>query len=604
MMSASSQRWTMGQILCWLMGLVAFVALSVFLALTLMRHFPNAEALWSASSQLFILLGVMLAGGVGFAVLAMAVAYLSLNHKLDLAHSHLAQARLLLDDHKNQARETTQIQQQVYELVSHYESLSEHPHVSEVHYLHKLIKQILSSEFADFEARLIARAVQHDWQAKQGLQQAQSQPTEALWQKNQYQWQQAAFLWQSISLASPEFLQLGQQRRFLAAQFHQAHALQSLAQLNGMTRQPEYYRQLHALYLPLLLSEKSHDDQINQMINEAAYQSGVQTYQEGEYWWQLGSQNFAQVRKKWADAQLAFKKALEMHPNDSESAAQWGHLLEREARLVAQSDANKLSEARKLWLAAREKYRMVLDMDKQRADAAFNWGNTFSDEATALIQTDGARLGEARVLWQSARERYEQTIEINRQFDAAHHQTGMTFNKEADAVLHIQQSTDEARYLWKSAGEHFQAALDINPARFETANSWGLVLAKEADLLVQLSSEHVPEAKRLWQLAQQRFHRALEIEPTLQAASANWRTILSHELNVLSPEEASNLLNETHEKVLALQQISPAHQQSNVIADLASFVKQALNKHAPSPSDNGAHLQPPEFRPITRNETL
>lgn len=617
-MSASSTKWTFWRVLIGIMALVVFLGMTVFLSMTLTQYFKTPEQLWNASTPVFILIGVLLAVGVAFALLAMAISYLSLNDKLQQAHSYLAQARLHLDEYKQHSREEHHIQQKVYELVRHYDTLPLHAHTSEIHYLNTLIKHITTSEFADFEARLIARAVQKDWQAKQSFQAAQSQETELAWQHTIHQLQEAAFLWQSIKLASPEFLQLGQQKRFLATQFHQAQAWQALAQLNGLYKQPEYYRQLHALYQPLLLSEPSHDEALNQMLNDAAYQSGIQTYQEGEWLWQQSPHNLAQVRRKWADAQQAFAKALSIYPKDSESAAQWGHLLEREARLVAQSDAKKLPEARQLWLAAREKYRMVLDIDSQRADAAFNWGNTLSDEATALIQTSPEQLDKARFLWQSAREKYEHALEIQPQFDHASHQIGMTFNKEADAVLHLQQNTDEARYLWKSAGAAFQLALDRNPARFETVNSWGLVLAKEADLLAQLNDIHLPEAVRLWQLAQQRFHRALELEPSLQAASANWRTILSHELNVLDDDEQHTLLQNTYDKVLSLQHISPEHQQSTVIQDLANYIQKLLSQYVDD-DDNDVEdddddevddeeqndiLQPPAFRPFTRNENI
>ncbi len=139
--------------------------------------------------------------------------------------------------------------------------------------------------------------------------------------------------------------------------------------------------------------------------------------------------------------------------------------------------------------------------------------------------------------------------------------------------------------------------MDINKLRFETANLWGLVLAKEADLLVKLGDDHVDEALHLWQLAQQRFHRALEIEPNLQAAASNWRTVLSHESNLLDVDAQRDLWQAAHDKIESLQQVSPEHTQSEAISHLAMFVQQEQEK---LPSN--AALEPPAFRPITRND--
>lgn len=597
-MRSAATKWTIGNVLGLLLGMMVFLGISVFMAMLLLQYFKHPTHLWAMATNVFMLFGVLLGVGVAFALLAGVISYLSLNDKLQQAQSYLAQARLHLDEYKQLSRGEERIQQQVYELMRAYDNLAEPAPISEVNHINHLIKQVLSSEFADFEARLFARAVQDDWQAKQLFISAQSQNEENAWQQALQKWRETTFLWQTVLAAAPANLYVGLQKRFLTAQFHQILSLQKWAVFHGTSQQPEYYRQLNALYQPLLLAEKGKDAGLNQLLNQAAYQAGVQFYQEGESLWQQGSQNLAQVRKKWLYAQQAFQQALHTNANDADSATQWGHLLEREARLVAQSDANKLPEARQLWLAAREKYRMALDIDENRAEAAFNWGNTLSDEATALVQTDIHQLSEARFLWQTAREKFKQAIDAQPQFDVAAHNTGMTFNKEGDAVLHIHQNEEEVRALWKQAGEAFQAALDINPERYETANSWGLVLAKEADLLVQLDVINVPEAKRLWQLAQQRFHRALEIEPNLQAAAANWRTILSHENSVLEADGQLALLQATREKIASLQHISEAHAQSLVIGDLAAYVEQVLR---PLLAEQNV-LQPPEFRPITRSE--
>ncbi len=596
-MSQSSSKWTFWNAILFLCGVIVLIGMSTFLAITLLQHFRDPTQLWLAATNLFTLFGVLLATGVAFALLTVAISYVSLNGKLQQAQAYLAQARLHLDEYTQLSRQERMIEENVYQLAKAYDAFSAHPHVSEVEYVQSLIKQILSSEFADFEARLMARAVQQDWQAKQLFNIAKSQSNEQLWQQTISQLQQAALLWQTVLTAAPEFLQINQQKHFFAAKLNQSIALQNLAMIDGTSQQAEYYQELQSLYQPLLAAEKSKDNELNQMFNFAAYQSGVQTYQEGEWLWQQNSKNLADVRKKWYQAQQYFQKALEMQPNDAESAYQWGVLLEREARLVAQTDASQLAEAKRLWLAAREKYRIALDIDGNRADAAFNWGNSLSDEATALVQTDATQLSEARILWQSAREKFTQALDINAHFDAAAHHSGMTLMKEADAGLRINQNINDARSLWKQAGESFQMALDINKLRFETANLWGLVLAKEADLLVKLGDDHVDEALHLWQLAQQRFHRALEIEPNLQAAASNWRTVLSHESNLLDVDAQRDLWQAAHDKIESLQQVSPEHTQSEAISHLAMFVQQEQEK---LPSN--AALEPPAFRPITRND--
>lgn len=598
MMSQSSTKWSFWNAILFLCGVIVLIGVSTFLAILLLQHFRDPTQLWAAISTVFTLFGALLALAAAVALVSLAVSYLSLNGKLQQAQVYLAQARLHLDEYNQLSHQKNEIERKVHDLLRLYDGLPEQPHVSEVNHIKSLIKQVLTSEAADFEARLLARAVQQDWQAKQAFNAASTQENETAWQQAAQQWQQAGVLWQMVLAAVPEFLQLGQQKHFLATQLNQALALKNAAAFNGTDRQPEFYRRLHDLYLPLLLTEKSKDGELNQMIHYAAHQSGIQAYQEGEVLWQQGSQNLAEVRQKWFYAQQYFQKALEMNENNVESAYQWGNLLEREARLVAQSDSQKLPEARQLWLAAREKYRMALDVDEQRTEAAFNWGNTLTDEATALVQTSTEHLAEARILWQSAREKFAQALDITPEFDAAAHNAGMTFNKEADAVLQINQNADEARSLWKQAGEHFQAALEINKNRFETANSWGLVLAKEADLLVQLDEANVGEAQRLWQLAEQRFHRALEIEPNLQAAAANWRTILYHEISVLGDDNAAkrDLLLVAREKVAALALVSPQHEQSVLVQELADFIQKKINE-----LENVNVLQPPvaQFRPVT-----
>ena len=541
----SSTKWSFWQTILLLIGIVMLIGVSTFLAMMLMQHYPNPDELWAMATNMFTLFGLLLGVGVAFALLAAAVSFLALNQKLYEAQSYLAQARLHLDDYKQLSHQENLIQDKIHQLIKYHQSLLLTPvntNSMEVEPILSLSKQITTSEFANFEARLLARTIEQDIYAKQAVHLAQNQPN------------------------------------YLSAKLYQATATQHLAMLNGTAQQNAHYRQLDALYAPVLaLNGASKDAQTNHLISQAAYQNAMLAYQEGEILWQE-NQNIESVSHKWYEAKQSFQAAFQLQRDDAEIPYQYGSLLEREARLIAQTDAQRLPEARQLWLQAREQYRLALDIQPQKPEALLNWGNTFADEATAIVQTSADTLPEARILWQNAREKFQQTLEIQPNFDAAAYNAGMTLNKESDIILHLNQNVDEVCQLWQQAGERFQAALSINPSRYDAANSWGLVLAKEADLRFKMGHDNLPQAQKLWQSAQQRFHHALELEPELQAAATNWRTVLTNESNVVNQTNRKVLWQTASDKIASLRQMSPNHAASESIKELADVIQQQLLK--------------------------
>lgn len=575
----SASKWTFGHVVLFLVGVIALIGVSTFLAMTLTQHYREPSQLWAMATDMFTLFGILLGVGVAFALLAVAVSLLALNQKLYESQNYLAQARLHLDEYKQLTHQEKLVQEKVHKLIDLHQNLPDTaPYGLEVETIFSLVKPILSSEFADFEARLVARAVQQDIQAKQMIHYAQNQPSLQVWGDVVQQFETVSRLWHVLLSAGTDGLYDYFQYHYLTAKLYQATATQHFAIFNGTAQQPEHYRQLNHLYAPFLaLSGKTKNTSVNQLINQAAYQNAMLSFQEGEILWQK-HQDMAEVGQKWQQAKQYFQAASLAQPNDAETPYQYGSLLEREARLMAQTDADKLPQARQLWLQAREQYCLALDIQPKKAEAAFNWGNTLADEATALVQTDADTLPEARVLWHNAREKFKQTLMIDANFDSAAYHAGMVFNKEADATLQLNQNTDDACGLWKQAGEQFQAALSINSMRFDAANSWGLVLAKEADLLFRLDSQNLSEAQRLWQLAQQRFHLALEIEPNLSAAAANWRTVLMNESALLSNTEKLSLWKNAHDKIAALRQMSLNHAGSLSISELAETISQQLHQ--------------------------
>lgn len=577
----SSAKWSFWQTILLLIGIVMLIGVSTFLAMMLMQHYPNPDELWAMATNMFTLFGLLLGVGVAFALLAAAVSFLALNQKLYEAQSYLAQARLHLDDYKQLSHQENLIQDKIHQLIKYHQSLLLTPvntNSMEVEPILSLSKQITTSEFANFEARLLARTIEQDIYAKQAVHLAQNQPSIYTWRDAMQQFEQASYLWQAMLSASSDNLLNYIRNNYLSAKLYQATATQHLAMLNGTAQQNAHYRQLDALYAPVLaLNGASKDAQTNHLISQAAYQNAMLAYQEGEILWQE-NQNIESVSHKWYEAKQSFQAAFQLQRDDAEIPYQYGSLLEREARLIAQTDAQRLPEARQLWLQAREQYRLALDIQPKKPEALLNWGNTFADEATAIVQTNADTLPEARILWQNAREKFQQTLEIQPNFDAAAYNAGMTLNKEADIILHLNQNVDEVCQLWQQAGERFQAALSINPSRYDVVNSWGLVLAKEADLRFKMGHDNLPQAQKLWQSAQQRFHHALELEPELQAAATNWRTVLTNESNVVNQTNRKVLWQTASDKIASLRQMSPNHAASESIKELADVIQQQLLK--------------------------
>lgn len=576
-----SSKWTLWHSFLFLAGIIILTGISTFLAIILMEHFHNSQQLWEIATNMFTLFGILLAIGVAFALLATAVSFMSLNHKLHEAQGYLAQARLHLDEYKQLSSQKKLIEDKAYQLVKLHQALPvASVHEFEIQPIITLVKNVVSSEFADFEVRLLARAIQQDVDAKKAINYAQMNPDIHSWRDAVQQFEASSYLWKVLLSARSDILSHYFRVNYFSAQLNQATAAQHLAALNGSAQHPEHYRYLETLYAPVLaMVGKYKDADIGYLINQAAHQNAMLAYQEGEVLWQK-NQDIVEVSQKWQDAKQYFQTALSAKYDDVESAYQYGSLLEREARLVAQTDAQRLPEAHQLWQQAREQYRYTLDILPSKAEAAFSWANTLSDEATALVQTNSDSLAEAKVLWHDARDKYNQAIDIKQDFDSAAYNAGMTFNKEADTILHFNQNVEEARSLWKQAGEQFQVTLSIQPSRCDAANSWGLVLAKEADLLYRLDADtHLLEAQRLWQLAQQRFHLALEIEPNLQAAATNWRTVLLNESSTI-PNQADKLAlwQVANDKVVALCQMSSNHASSVYINELAEVIRQQILK--------------------------